>query len=495
MLIVLLGTAVYANTFGNSFLWDDLGLIVQNEYIRDWRYLPRIFTTNLFQNIGESTSFYRPLQSLSYLIDYSLYELNPAGYHLTNLLFHLLNAILIYLLLNLIQKKRKLSLLASLLFVVHPIHTQAVTYIAGRADPMAAFFLFLGLYLYIKRSGLWGAGYYWGSLISFILALLTKEIALIFPFALVLHNRCFQSSREGFPKPRVLPFFIVAAGYVLLRLTILNFSGGHFFFNGAIVISMILTFSKVSVSYLRLLLVPLNLHSERLVSLSSSLWEREVLISLAIIIVIWIVALGTYRRSKLVFFSLAWFFLNLLPVSNIVIINAWMAEHWLYIPSLGFFIVLAMGMVKLFELRIPSSLKIWRIPVVLFIILIFSFYSSLTIRRNFDWKDELTFYRKTIISSPYSPRMHNNLGNACIDQGLYEEAVEAFKRAIEVIPRFPVKMGPTFPAKVHNNLGNAYYHKGLYRRAAEEYEKALEIAPDLEILRSNLGKALEQIEK
>jgi tetratricopeptide (TPR) repeat protein len=494
ILIILLGVIVYSNTFGNSFLWDDQGLIVENEYIKDWHYLPRIFTTNLLQNIGENSNLYRPLQSLSYSIDYSLYKLNPAGYHLTNLLFHLFNAILIYTLLNLLQKNRKVSLIASLLFVVHPIHTQAVTYISGRADPMVAFFIFLSLYLYIKSIDLRKIGYYSGSLISFILALFSKEIALIFPLVLVLYNRCFENSRQDSRRYRLLPFFIVGGAYILLRLTILNFGKQNFFFNGATIISRILTFSKVAISYLRLLFLPFNLHPERLVYLSSSLFEKSVLASLVIIILIWIVTLKTYKHSKLIFFSVSWFFLNLLPVSNIVIINAWMAEHWLYVPSLGFFVILAVGIVKFFELKMPSSLKFLKIFIILFLVLIFTFYSFLTIKRNLDWKDELTFYQKTIRSSPYSPRMHNNLGNVYISKRLYDEAVEEFKKAIEVIPYFPVKMGPNFLAKVHNNLGSAYYYKGLYNRAVEEYKKALEIDPNLEIVKSNLQKALEQIE-
>ena len=193
VLVFLLGIGLYANTFGNSFVWDDELLVIRNGYIKDWSHFPEIFKINLFHSISRKGNYYRPLQSLSLLFDYSLWGLRPFGYHLTNVLLHIANAVIIYFLIGMISRSRRISLLTALLFLVHPIHTQAVTYISGRADPLAAFFFLLAFYLYVKSVALNKLAPYLGSLLFFLLALLSKEAALIFPLTLLLYEFSFAA--------------------------------------------------------------------------------------------------------------------------------------------------------------------------------------------------------------------------------------------------------------------------------------------------------------
>lgn len=143
-LIVVLTFAVYANSLQGEFIWDDKDLIVDNSYIKNWSNLDTNLTKDFFyrsQDKGK-VGYYRPVITLSYMLDYSLWKQNSSGYHLTNLIFHVLNSVTIYLLVLLLSGSLICSLLVSLLFAVHPIHTESVSWIAGRTDLIASFFLF-----------------------------------------------------------------------------------------------------------------------------------------------------------------------------------------------------------------------------------------------------------------------------------------------------------------------------------------------------------------
>ena len=482
VIIILLGIIVYSNTFGNSFLWDDEVLVVKNSYIKNWKHLPHLFTRDLFYGRWKLGNYYRPLQSLSYLTDYSLYELNPAGYHLTNLLFHLFNAILIYGILNLIQKNKKVSLLTALLFVVHPIHTQAVTYISGRADPMVAFFIFSGFYLYIRSIDLDKKTYYFASLALFVFALLTKEIAIVFPFLLLLYDFVFprrsRAKTEGFLKYRYFTLFLILGLYVALRYSVLNFAEGVPSLGSAGLSSRLLSMPRVIFAYLGLLFLPLGLHMEREVPLANSLLEPSVLLSLILLILIGITIVRTYRHSRIIFFASVWFFLALLPMCNIMPLTTLMSEHWLYIASLGFFMILAIGLAALSELKIGASRKFWRIFVLLSAIAIFAFYSFLTLRRNLDWKDGLTLCRNTLKYSPGNERVHNNLGNIYLREGRHGKAEDEYREALKLDP---------YLSEAYHNLGIIYSGRKEYDRAIEEYKEALKLNPGLLETHYNLG--------
>ncbi|UCH12272.1 MAG: phospholipid carrier-dependent glycosyltransferase, partial [Candidatus Omnitrophota bacterium] len=186
ILILLASIIVYINSLFNPFIWDDSALVRDNFLIKDWRHTRKLFTTDLYYSKSRS-NFYRPLQSLSYMLDYSLWRLKPFGYRLTNIILHSTVAILAYLLFLLVSKQKGVSLIGALFFVIHPIHTEAVVYISGRADSLMGIFLLSSFILFTKhmhQDGPKGQRLYFSSLACFALSLLCKEPALIFPFAL-----------------------------------------------------------------------------------------------------------------------------------------------------------------------------------------------------------------------------------------------------------------------------------------------------------------------
>ncbi len=505
LLIALVGFLVYANSFQNEFVWDDESLVEKNIYVKNLRYFSKLFTTHLFQAAKKEGNFYRPIQSLTYVLDYSIWKLNPFGYHLTNTILHILVAILIYFFLRGLVTNEKIPtsqppdskgklvtrhsslvtklscfltvpFLTALFFVVHPIHTEAVTYISGRADSLASIFCLLSLIFSLKYTHQRRLPFYLLSLCSFILALLSKEWAMILPFALVLTDSFFGTKREIKTKIKeYFPFFITLGIYISLRLSILNFTGETILSSKYSLYVRTLTFLKVIPSYFGLLIFPHNLHMERLVPYAHSILEPKVLFSL--ILLIFIVIGVTKLKRKETTFAFFWFFLTLFPQSNIIPINATMAEHFLYLPSIGFFILFALGIVKVEEWG--SRYLSHRIKVMSFLLLLLlTLYGVATIKQNLYWRDGLTLYQRTLAYSPKSARLHLNLGIAYREQKQYDLAISEYQKAIQLNPDY---------AEAHNNLGTVYRDEDLYNQAITEYQKALQLNPDFAEAYNNLG--------
>ena len=470
-LITAVALIIYSNSFGNQFVWDDKYEVEQNLFLRDWGSLPQIFTTDLlhFAPIFKS-NHYRPLQTLSYMFDYSLWQLNTFGYHLTNLILHILNAILIFSLANLISKDRRISLITSLLFIIHPIHTEAVTYISGRADPLAGLFLLLAFIFFIKYSNYSAPKrnlYYTGSVFSFILALLSREMAIVFPILLLVYDHCFPSSslRKGQSNAclpagrkqsqiyRYLAFFVVDGLYILSRLTVLNFTGKLFSSSSNLYLRL-LTMCKSIVIYIGLLFMPINLHMERKLTVANSFFEPQILACVFLVLIATTFVWMHKKRQRVIYFGFLWFLVTLLPQSSLIFPKT-IAEHFLYLPSIGLFLILAVVCC-----RLKKCLRLILIPFLIF-------YAALTWGQNINWKDSFTFFRWTLQYSPNSIKAHNNLGLHYEEKGLYGQAVYEYKKALEIDPDY---------VRAHINLGNVYTKMSLFELAIMEYHGALKEA-------------------
>jgi tetratricopeptide (TPR) repeat protein len=478
-LIVVLGAIVYANSLNNPFIWDDENLVVSNPYIKDIRLTKNVFTKDLGYGT-QFSNFYRPLQTLSFELDYYLWGLNPFGFHLTNLLLHIACALLIYFLfVQILPAARGVALITALLFLIHPVQTEAVAYISGRADSQASIFMLLSIILYIKQSRKVrpkNMFYLSGAVISFIFALLCKETSLILPLVIILYDVSFSQDNLRFRdklKVRYSLFLLVALIYILLRATVLNFLHRPLFLTNTTLALRMLTSAKIFTLYFGLLVLPFDLHMERSVPMVSSILDQGVLPSLILLIFLAILIVRSYRHSRVCFFAGIWFFLNLLPVSNIVPLNANMAEHWLYLPSVGFFLLIALGIDKLLK----KARLIKGLSIILLITLV-CFYSFLTIKRNQEWKDPQSFFQSILYYNPQSTEAHNCLGAIYKSQGKIDLAIDEFKQAVKINPR---------SFKSYGNLGSALRKKKEYDLAISAYKKALQLRPGIPGLYNNLG--------
>ncbi|MBU1912859.1 MAG: tetratricopeptide repeat protein [Candidatus Omnitrophica bacterium] len=489
ILLVLICVTLFCNTFQNTFIWDGKRYIVNNEYIKDLKNIPFFFTPQYWKQL--SVAFYRPMSMTTFALDYFLWELNPVGFHLTNLLLHILNVILVYFLVLKLEKASSsdfnwqslfnLPFLTAAFFAAQPVHVESITWIKSRSDPLVLLFCLLSFLFFIRYVNTFRFFSYSMTLFCFILALLSKEIAVVLPFLLVFYSLCFLPQKEHKRTlVRILPF---SAALILYAAFKIIFSSGQVLhlaaheFNPYI---HILTVFKTIGYYVGLLVFPINLNADRIFSIPESLFEPAVYISaalslfaLAVIIKIsLLIAKGVRigKDSKLFCFAMLWIFLTLLPISNIIFLASRpISEQRLYMPSLGFCLVLAIGIKKFssLELDFLKRDRVRQLAALLFIIIL-AFYSVVTVRRNFEWKNPLTFWTKTAESSPFSLKARNNLGNLYENKGFYDKAIAKYKEALSLNPNL---------SRIHYNLGNVYKKKNLYSKAITKYKDALGLNP------------------
>ncbi|MCK9431450.1 MAG: tetratricopeptide repeat protein [Candidatus Omnitrophica bacterium] len=468
-LIILFGFTIYFNSLRGGFIWDDAGLVRDNLYLRSWSNLGSIFTGNIWAGIGEGSMVYRPLQVFTYLIDYSLWGLNPFGYHLTNLILHILAALTVYRFVKELFCRRTLALFAGILFLAHPAQVEAVSYISGRADSLAAIFLLWSFIFYIRSLKKNNIFFPLAMSLSFILALLSRENAIILPALLLLYHYAFK---ERFRFKAYLPCLAIGAVYIFSRFI---FMASVFYDVPAqsTLIQRLPGFFVAFANYLRILFLPFDLHMEY-GNFLFGFRNPGAIAGAALIFILVFAAVRIRDSSRLACFSILWFLVTLFPVSNLYPINSYMAEHWLYLPLIGF----AMVVGRIFEVYYRRH-KAKALPLFLFACLA-SGYGYLTFRQNDYWNSGISFFRRTLKYAPRSTKVYYNLGNLLSDAGDSAGGIKMYQEAIRINPRY---------AEAYNNIGSVYISLGKNREGEGYCLKALEINPLLPSAYYNLSNA------
>jgi len=406
---------------------------------------------------------------ITYAIIYHIWKLNVVGYHLASILLHILVALSVYWLISSLFKDNILACLTAIFFVVHPVHTGVVCYISSCADSLYLLFMLVSFIFYIKSSKNNGIICYAIMILSYLLALLSKENAIILPSLLLLYHYTFKEKI----KPReLLSILGVSLIYILLRMTVLKYLTVGVISTSTLAQRIPGFFAAVA-TYIKLMLLPFNLHMEYGAPIFS-LTNPRVICGLAILAGLIFCVFKTVKTDRLICFSLSWFLITLIPISNLYPINAYMAENWLYLPSIGFFLILAASLKTLYE---KESSRIFAIAIAMCLA---AFYSYLTIKQNETWREPIPFYERTLKYAPDSLKIYNNLGLAYAAVGRREEAVTMYKKAVELNPDY---------AHAYNNLGLAYAAAGRREDAIVMYRKAIEASPNYVLAYSNLGLA------
>lgn len=489
VLLSLVGLLIYSNTFSAAFHFDDYTNIEKNPQIQD------------LKNLSDASGS-RYIGFLTFALNYYFGGLNVFGYHLVNLIIHLVNAFLVYFLVLFIfetpamasseiknNRPFGIALAASLFFVSHPVQTQAVTYIVQRFASLATLFYLLTLVCYLRwrltPSATRGRSFlYIAALMSIVLGMKTKEITFTLPIMIIMIEAVFFSS-GGFVKrwlfiaPFLLSFLIIPlsrpdvvgqmeAGFARQTLEISRFD-------------YLFTQFRVIVTYLRLLVLPINQQLDYDYPVYHSFFEFSVLLSFLFLSALFVLALySLFKRSqspytRLIAFGTLWFFLALSIESSIIPIIDVIFEHRLYLPSIGFFIAFSTVLITTVEQRAKSAPDTYKVVGLAILIIVLGFG---TYQRNLIWKDDLIFWQYEVKRSPNKARVHHNLGLALQKKGMVQEAIVAFEKALTLKPDFPEPL---------NNLGVIYTDQGHWDKAIEVYEKALKLNPNLAESHHNLA--------
>jgi len=506
ILLTIIGFSVFAFNLQNELFWDDNDWIVGNPYVHDFAHIGDIFSKDILSGFGLDSNYYRPLLLLSFATNYAFHEIQPVGYHLVSNAFHILNGVLVFVLLLYIFRKSLPAFLAALLFIIHPLQTEAVTYISGRGDPMSVFFMLFSALIFIKYNNTKSKKYLTGSLVLMLCAILSRETAvLLAPLLLVVYisfltkERFWKSIKCGLL--RTWPYFVLAGGYGLLRLTVLNFQNTLNFYNSGNIYAdhlsyRLYTFGHVFLEYLKLIFVPTGLHMERDFPIHTSFFQWPVWFGFLVILAIVIVGVVLYRKKatddetnslngnpisyfRIWFFAWAWFFISLSMVSGIIPINAIIYEHWLYLPLVGLFALAGFYINKLIVFLNLRRFEVMRWAVVVMLIAYLGFFSFQAIRRNLIWGNPIAFYEEILRYSPDSIRILNNLGNEYSSKGRNDDAMVMYQRIVD-------NPGNMF-AQPYYNLANIYRDKGDLAKAEGLYKQAIEKDENFPFAYQNLG--------
>lgn len=485
LFFLLLGGLVYSNSFHASFHFDDFPNILENPFIKDF---------SNFRDLRPS----RYVGLLTFALNYHFGKGEVFGYHAVNFCIHVANAFLVYHWIRLIfltprlrdfprERVFPVALAAAALFLVHPIQTQAVTYIVQRFASLMTLFYLLALVGYLKwrlseGEGRRKTGWYLVALFFTLLAMKTKENA----FTILGTFPLLECVFFGFPGKRrlakLIPFFLCLA-VIPLSLWAGKLKEGEFGYRDVLHISVtdyLFTQFPVVLTYLRILFWPAGLNLDYDYPVYRSFLEPRVWISFLAIagMIGWAASALFAKRRNLFAFGLLWFFWTLSVESSFVPVGDVIFEHRLYLPSVGFFFGLAALLFQ--SAKTPASLR-RRFCAMGAAVLALSFAAH---ERNKVWKNELTLWEDAAAKSPGKARTRLNLGVAYDRAGRLDEALREYDAALKLDPN---------NVETYNNLGVIFGRQGRLQEAMEQFEKALRLQPDHFGTHFNLGLAYKNL--
>lgn len=482
LLLAAVVFAVYSNIYENAFLFDDDLLIKLNTYLRSWDTFGKIFTASTTEGAHIAGGFYRPVQNILYFFIFQLNGERPFLFHLLNVSLHAANACLGYRLAMQLGLNPRASLLAMLIWAVHPLHVEAITYMSGTADPLFVFFSLCGLNVIFPTPT---PRHIWFSVPLFALALLSKETAVVFP-ALVCVCLYYVSEQRLQPKTYLAtwPLWLVAMIFLAWRVTSTDFDGParyaqlfhmpqyanmQYYAEDPFVRAM--TFLATLPSYTQLLLWPVGLHMER----AFPLFDDPLALPVVIGFVMLAAALTEIIRNRrpnahALNWGLLWFGAAHAPNSGVLFsMNSLFLEHWMYLPTLGLFLGIAQSATGLLG-RLKNRFDGYAAGGLALVVI--AALSARTYDQNEVWHDPIGFYNNLFSYGITSARARNNLAIAYMDAHNLPKAIEEYRKAIGE--------GDTY-AETHYNLALALLQmpdqNNYEPQALAELQRSLEIEP------------------
>lgn len=478
VLSLLLSFIVFGNGISGEFVFDDVTVVQNRGDLKNPDNFWNLFISPYHQNMAK-TGLYRPLTMVSYALNHRIFGSSPISFHVISIVIHALNSFLVFWLVNSFFKFKQLAFLSFLLFLFHPIHTEAVTSIVGRAELLGFLWSMLTVFLWFKNKRVLAAT-------SFLLALTSKESALTtLPIIFFSETLLFEKKFTRIVK-KFFYFIVPLTIYTILRYLAL----GKYLLGDATTTIIenplkflpfkerVLTAFKVLYMYMERLIWPIHLSADysynTIVAVSSFTDPAFIAGVVFFVILLWVLISRRMRKSIYVFGSLVFLFPYLI-ISNLIFpVGTIMGERLMYFPSLGFVVVLAFGLAKLIKqdgwLRKIGYLTI---------IAILCFYGFRTFIRNKDWQNHKTLFFSALKKSSEGLITNNALAGVYIRNGEWNKAKEQLEISRNIYEN---------NALLQNLLGIVADHEGNYSLAEEKYKRSLELNPDTTVSDINLAE-------
>ncbi|MDP6523033.1 MAG: tetratricopeptide repeat protein [Kiritimatiellia bacterium] len=484
--LVAICALIWGRTAGFGFVWDDDYFIVGNPAIRSFSFLPKYFTdisTMAGRGMGEDFAVFRPCRNISYLFDFSVAGLDPAWWHIHNVLLHLLNSLMVFLVARQLLNRTGASFVAAAVFLVHPVQTEVVAWVKCRDDLLAAFFVLLGIHLWMKwREKPFNPLRLAVHCAVYLLACLSKVQAIVVPFLILALEYWLPRGKgtqeqdddsAGQAKPLVITtvacMCIVMVVFLVWRHSFIGKTSQIDYIAGSFFATM-LTMTRAAVKYLALLVWPQHLVADYSgMESSQSLLDWKVAASVAVILSVAWAVIANRRRLPVATFGLLWFGICLAPMSNIIPMMQYMAERFMYVPVAGF----ALTAGALFAYLAQRQRKIALITAALVLLA----FAARTADRVGAWRDAMTIFEVTVRDTPEGAiRPRRNLLSLMINRGRYEEALPLARELWDTWGR-DENVSTRWRAEYARHLGFALLQNDMLAEGVPLIHKAIEIDP------------------
>lgn len=480
-ILITLGFLLYFNSLFNGFVWDDEEQVLNNTLVHSITSIPKFFSGSTF-NTGGSGSlgglYYKPAMSTSFSLIYTIFGANPFFFHLFQLLIHITNSILIFLIFRKVLTE-KFSFLASLLFLIHPINTETVVYVSALQDALFMFFGLLALLFTLKPYQ--KINLFWISFLL-LLSLLSKETGFLFLPLILIYKLIFQRKK--------IILYIISTSWAVGIYFFLRFVVAHVYFtNGGLSPIMRISFwerliniPQIIFFYIRTFLAPLDLSiTQHWVVTTINIDDFYLPAGMVIIFFTIILLLGLFIKQKssqdfkIYLFFFIWTILGLGMHLQLSPLDMTVAERWFYFASAGI-----LGMLAVILQNLELKAGIWKRIYIFIALVIVTTLFSRTFMRTFDWRNGLTLFSHDINISKNAFDLENNLGVELYRVGKFDEAKTHFKKSTELAPYWWTNW---------NNLGVIYEKEGDRNTARNYYQKAITHG-DYYLAYENLAKIL-----
>lgn len=483
LLLTILVVIVYSQVPHFDFVhYDDHVYVTDNFRVKAGLTVDNIYWALTSLDAG----FWQPLTWLSLMTDYELYGVNPGGYHTTNVIFHILNALLLFIVLGQMTGTLWRSFFVAALFAVHPLHVESVAWIAARKDVLSTFFLLLTLWGYLRYVQKPGTGRYFILVLLFIMGLMSKSMLVTLPFVLLLMDwwplRRFDQEQPLFSQKNIgrlflekVPLLLMATGVSVVTIIAEGRAGA---LAPMVSYSLDVRIANALVSYviyIGKMIYPVHL---AVFYPHPGLWPIWVMtLSVLLLGAVTYFSIRFYKEYPFIAVGWFWYLGTLVPVIGLVQVGAHaMADRYTYIPLIGLFIALAWSAVEAFK-RLPHYQVVLKVMAAA----ILSIFCIMSYVQTAHWADAVSLFRHALAVTEKNYIAHNNLGAALARQGNSATAIDHYKEALRIMPQY---------VEAQFNLGAAFADQRMWKQAADCYRRVLNIRPYFAEVHNNMGIVL-----
>lgn len=485
VVLIFLGVVCYHNAVFHPFVHDDFYFIHSNPNLQNFNIF-RIFARDAFSDVNSPivNAYYRPFLEVVYFLSYKLFGLNAAGYHALNIVLHIVNSCLVFLIARFLFNKYFFSALSvAIFFLVHPVQTESVACISGISNLIYAFFCLFSFYTYLRfrESGNRTVLFAGMSFIFFVFALLSKEQAAIFP-AVIFMYEVFFTKEKGFSLKQswklITGFVLLLAGYFLLR---------HFALGTALDIAIqssyefklrMMAIAKSLMTHIKIVFFPFDLHYYRSTDILEPLVKYWVMLGGVSVLLVMAIISVPKNLKKHMLFGVSWFLIFLLPLLNFFpLFNEYSliltAEHFLYLPLFGIMLALVAGTFAV-KTKYAVSRSVLQSLLAIFMVVCI----VLTIRQNTYWRSETQLFKRTVKHEPRFGKARLLLGNAFFNDGKFDQGIQEYENALGIIQGYYDRVEQKdaknlyrdYLRRIHRDLIFGYEVTGDPKRAEKNYD-------------------------